>query len=342
VLAVLSAQLADLGADAAGAGVQVRAAQHEVGAGGADLNAVQHQADVVRRRVRTALLQAVGHGLQADGVAVLAVVDALAHLGTDGWQSRLTAPRLREGEFTELFAKLAAVRLKGARVTVIEPLRLRVKLAGGLELTLDLGNLWSECGPFPAGRVEACEGFLRSLAELDANPDLEDGLIVPAIKSAAYIHEVGAKFPLKAEPFVADLWIAYAVDSPSSVKYLQGDHPGEYAELREQAIANLRSVIPSVERHGDRSSYYMPAAGGVYESSLLLADNLWSMQMMEVDGELIAAVPARDAVLFTGSRNARGLAELRSTVERIWRNGSYQISRSLLVRRGNRWEEYRA
>jgi uncharacterized protein YtpQ (UPF0354 family) len=44
-------------------------------------------------------------------------------------------------------------------------------------------------------------------------------------------------------------------------------------------------------------------AGGQYESSLLLAENIWSSGQIEVDGDVVVAVPAKDALLVTGSGN---------------------------------------
>ena len=77
-LAVLGAAVAHLGAGAAGEVVELRAADHEVGAGLADLRAVEHQPDVGRLGVPAPPGQAVGQGrAQADLVALLAVVDTL-------------------------------------------------------------------------------------------------------------------------------------------------------------------------------------------------------------------------------------------------------------------------
>jgi uncharacterized protein YtpQ (UPF0354 family) len=113
-----------------------------------------------------------------------------------------------------------------------------------------------------------------------------------------------------------------------------------FPELREQAVANLRGVLPQIERHGDGSTYYMLTAGGDYEASLLLLDDLWQQQEPIVKGDLVAAVPARDVLLFTGSGFNVGLRELQAAVERVSMNGSYLISKTLLVRRDNAWEEY--
>src|SRR6266545_4498096 len=77
LFARLGAALTDLGADAAGARVEIRAAQHKVRARLADLGAVEQQPDVRGLGVLAALLQAVGNGSHADAVAVQALLNAL-------------------------------------------------------------------------------------------------------------------------------------------------------------------------------------------------------------------------------------------------------------------------
>jgi len=76
LLALVAAALADFGADAAGERVQIGAADHEIGAGVADLGAIGEQPDVVPLRVPSALPQAMLDGADADRVALGAIVDA--------------------------------------------------------------------------------------------------------------------------------------------------------------------------------------------------------------------------------------------------------------------------
>jgi hypothetical protein len=82
-IAILCTALANLSADAAGPAVEVRAAQHEMGTRLADLGAVHHQPDVIRRGMLTAHLEAMSDGFQANIMAMLTLVDALPHPLTD-------------------------------------------------------------------------------------------------------------------------------------------------------------------------------------------------------------------------------------------------------------------
>ena len=76
------ALFADLGALGADVRVVLRAAQHEVGANGADLRAVEHQLEVVGRNVSAAHFETMRRQMvQASRVTRLTVVDALFHFG---------------------------------------------------------------------------------------------------------------------------------------------------------------------------------------------------------------------------------------------------------------------
>ena len=49
----------------------------------------------------------------------------------------------------------------------------------------------------------------------------------------------------------------------------------------------------------------MLKAGGDYEASLLLFDDIWRDGQVKVDGDIVVAVPAKDVLLVTGSNNLK-------------------------------------
>ena len=79
LLAVVGAALADFGANAAGQRVEIRSADHEIGAGAADLGTIGHETNVIAAGMSPAFSQAVLDGADADGVTFGAVLDALPH-----------------------------------------------------------------------------------------------------------------------------------------------------------------------------------------------------------------------------------------------------------------------
>jgi hypothetical protein len=79
-LAVLGTRSTHLSADRARALVEVRSAEHEIGAGLADFCAVEQEANVRRVGVLPAQFQAVTHGCEADVVASSTLIDTLLQL----------------------------------------------------------------------------------------------------------------------------------------------------------------------------------------------------------------------------------------------------------------------
>lgn len=78
--AVIRTPLAHLWTNSASPCVEIGATQHKVGTRLADFSAILHQPDVSGFSVHTAFLQAVGNCVQANAVAVQAVLNTLLHL----------------------------------------------------------------------------------------------------------------------------------------------------------------------------------------------------------------------------------------------------------------------
>jgi len=64
-----------------------------------------------------------------------------------------------------------------------------------------------------------------------------------------------------------------------------------------------------------------------------LFDELWSGGQIKVDGDDVVAVPSRDVLLVTGSRNLAGIAKLRELAAQIVRQSPYRLTDELFVYR---------
>ncbi len=137
-----------------------------------------------------------------------------------------------------------------------------------------------------------------------------------------------------------ELVVLYALDTETSIRFLS---PEELDKLlpaegrRAQAVENLCQTLPEMERHGSDGTY-MLTAGGNYESSLILADSIWTKENFKVEGDLVVAVPSRDMLLITGSKNEAGLATVRERARAIAAEGPYSLTPCLFVRRSNEWQ----
>jgi uncharacterized protein YtpQ (UPF0354 family) len=255
------------------------------------------------------------------------------------WHRRIQSAHLDAEGFTQLLAEAARAHLKGARVSVPEPLTVTTTLANGMTISTRLDTMWAKAEDSPSERVAGCERFIRTLTTAGDRPQTSSEKIVPLIRDTTFV-QLASKKPLKAEPFVTDLWIVYAYDCPDNFQYMFASDPGALPQLRKQAIRYLRRTLPPVERHGN-GPVYMITAGGTFEASLLLLDEFWNEQAKAVDGDLVVAAPARDLLMFTGSRSQAGLKFLRRVIRETMERGSCDISKTLLLWHHGHWEEYR-
>lgn len=179
--------------------------------------------------------------------------------------------------------------------------------------------------------------------------DEEAHLIVPLIKQIVPdddpcpVLELGDSDAPYSEPLLPGLCLLFAFDQPDQFAFLQSRHLSSLGlqpeDVRPLALENLRRRLPKIERHGSAPAF-MLTVGGNLEAALLLLDDLWESQRELVEGDVVAAVPARDVLLFTGSRSLEGIEAVRASVERVWNNPSsdHLLSKDLFVFRAGAWE----
>jgi uncharacterized protein YtpQ (UPF0354 family) len=173
--------------------------------------------------------------------------------------------------------------------------------------------------------------------------------IIPVIKPIEYLDEInsltkdGKSFPMITEKYNDQLIIAYAEDSKNSIKYLTEDDFKHLAisrdTLKSIALRNFNKIIPNIQRQGD-NGLFMITAGGDYEASLILLSSIWTKENFPVDGEFIVAIPNRDMLMVTGSKNKIGISKIKEIVADSYKTGNYQVSDRLYKWTGNKFEIY--
>jgi uncharacterized protein YtpQ (UPF0354 family) len=174
---------------------------------------------------------------------------------------------------------------------------------------------------------------------------------VPIIKDRGWVEEARTMSKARGfdpdesqvtEDYNGELVIVYAEDTPRNVRYFTSKDLAkagvERSKLRALAIANLRRVLPKIEAH-QGEVYSMYTADGNYEASLLLFDDLWDGDI-RVDGDIVVAIPTRDVLLITGSKNAEGIARLREVADELTAEGTYTISPALFVYRKGKFRRF--
>lgn len=258
------------------------------------------------------------------------------------------------GAFTRAYADALAKAESGFTVEIVNDLELRVTTADGKQSTAFLNNAYDVCVHNPGATDKVIEQFVAASADtaLTLEERVDRTRIVPVIKDAAWLQETrqamldrGAK-ELKDnvyEPFSSELVIVYAEDLPRNIRYITPENMEEAGisrdELRVLACANLKRLIPKIERMGS-NGLYMLTAGGDYEASLLLLDTIWAGMQAEVQGEVVVAVPTRDLLIVTGSENPGGLKKVREVAMDAWKTGAYRLTPNLFVYRNGKFEEF--
>ena len=263
------------------------------------------------------------------------------------WRRELSKNKLTREEFCNLCAEVARELFPEALVEhAPSGDELRITPKNGKLYTAFLENIWRSSKQDASSRVSQVERFFRIIgSSQNGSDDLPQlASIVPVIKDEEYLNNArkngNEKVSLVHEHLVADLWIVYCIDKPETITTLKieilsqlqlGQQP-----LRAIAIENLKRILPPVERHGD-GPVYMLTAGSDYVASLLLFDDLWEEVGSSINGDIIAAVPSRDVILFTSSSSSEGILNMRQSVTRISETGGYLVSTTMLRRHDGGW-----
>jgi len=290
---------------------------------------------------------------------VLAVVTVIVV-----WSAAAASDRLSPAAFAEHFAQAfrsafpsVVVRAQDAELLIKDP-------ASGTDTVLQLKNAYADY----TQRPEQLEHLLKShvaafrqarsaqagaarssfFAGDVAVAKVDRSRIVPVIKDKQWIDDNvsalkarGLEAAFVFDRFNNDLVIVYAEDDPARTRYLMsGEDLGvPRKDLKALAIANLRRVLPKVEISHE-ADILMVSAGGDYDASLLLLDEIWSGDQIKVDGDIVVAIPARNVLLVTGAQNRGGLRTMRTLVAKLSANGSHALTRTLFVYREGRFRKF--
>lgn len=259
---------------------------------------------------------------------------------------RLLAPNVSREEFFLLYSKLLQERMPDASITFSDESALRIVNADGKDSITLLDNLWLRFSTGSEDRRELIERFVRFDARLgDPAGEVLKTEIVAMIKDSRYLRLFNVSSKMVTEHLCGDLWVVYAIDEPESISTLKHEsmiNAGvARSEIRALAVENLKRILPPAECQGD-GPWYLMTAGTGYVASLLLIDTLWDQVADMVTGDIVATVPTRDVLMFTGSASAEGINAIRIRSADMCYRGSHAISNTLVVRRGGTWSVFNA
>lgn len=269
-----------------------------------------------------------------------------------GLTSGAQATTLSTDKFTQVFAKALQSAQPTITVTIQGELALTLTDAEGKETNAFLDNAYRQYLLDPNAIDTVVKTYVSSYSEgMIKVPIIDRTRIVPIIKDRKWLLEIRESVKQRGntqvpdnvlEDFNDELVIIYAEDTPKNINYFSPNALEELgisrSRLRSIAIANLRKLLPKPELHTG-PLFSMITAGGNYESSLLLFDDLWA-SLPKTDGEIVVAIPARDLLVFTRSRNQQGIVRLREYAAQFVRESSYGLTDALFVYRNGHFVRF--
>ena len=261
----------------------------------------------------------------------------------------ICAEMLTPPAFTQEFARALARTRPSANVSVAGDLKLTIKEMDGLVRNIQLNNAYNEYKLDPQRFDDLVATFSAIFSQsASKEAELDRTRIIPVIKDRQWLDELHNTLKAKgvaqqhlADRFNDELVIVYAQDDPNRMRYLttQEDFGLSREGLRSLAVANLKRVLPKIEmgRVGDVA---LMSAGGNYEASLLLIDDIWSSGQIQVNGDIVVAIPTRDTLLVTGSRSRSGLKLVRELTAKFKAQGPYELTDTLFRYRDGRFTKF--
>lgn len=261
---------------------------------------------------------------------------------------------LDESAFTQRYAKAINIREDGVRADIKGRLEVEMTYSNGETSTAYLDNAYMNYRSSPGELDAIINAYINALTKSssDVKSNIEKEHIFPVIKDRGYMeqitklmnHSSKGELPFYYEKLNDVLYVLYAIDTPSSIKFMPKEDINalgvEEEELRNLSMANLMNANESLQIQGDRSTVSMVVADGIYEASFLLYDDLWTKENFPVKGDIVVYVPSRDVLIVTGSEDTESLETVRGIVHNPDSQWSHAVTDIGFVREKNKWAEF--
>jgi uncharacterized protein YtpQ (UPF0354 family) len=229
----------------------------------------------------------------------------------------------------------------------------RLRVQGEHTNVANLNNLYGEyLRAGPAERARLVRNYVRSwFAPLKGLPEDFEDLhpdLLPSVRPRAYIELNLLRMRLQGidhpawpyRPLGRHLAVSLVYDLPESLVQLQQRHLDDwkvtFADALDRAVANLRGISGHRFEEAGPGVWRSPWQDNLDASRLVLPELLSGH---DVEGEVVAMVPNRDTLLFTGSQDEEGLARLAELATQAYEHAR-SISGVALRLVGDDWQPF--
>jgi uncharacterized protein YtpQ (UPF0354 family) len=255
-------------------------------------------------------------------------------------------------EFTKQYFDSLTNKFPAAKFTIVDDSTIESKFQDN-DIRISVDNAYKEYQAVPDSLQKVLTKYLTVTSELyRPKENISIDRIVPIIKPVSYLDDIknvagkmGATKDIEGiyEKYNDQLLIVYAEDTKNSIRYLTHDDIKSLSvsedSIKQIAVRNLDRLLTSIQRKGS-DGVYMLTAGGDYEASIILLNDVLTKESLPVDGDFVIAIPNRDMLLITGSNDKAGILKIREVAKKSFETGNYQVSEYLYKWNGKIFEKY--
>jgi len=226
---------------------------------------------------------------------------------------------------------------------------------GQSDLAVALDNFYRVYRQHPEQLDAVADTLLKSLRGYDTARTITSfeplrERVFPMLKPITLLASVRErKLPMLVyRPFLADLIIAYVIDEPSSVAYINEQHLERWElpehELHAQAMENLH------RRTDERANFTVVGEGAQrliifnsmdgYDAARLLMPALLERWRPELGGRMVIGVPSRDFLILFGDGDRQILATVAQQIQIDAANREHGLSDQLFTLIDGQVREY--
>lgn len=253
-------------------------------------------------------------------------------------------------EFTRLYVSLFKEMAPDYTFDSIEPLELQIKIPNNdTSFNIYLDNAYKKGQISPTERKEFCAYYIKCFIDSSAmdkeNRIIDPNKIIPIIKDQRYIDnlplDINSEKPIVFNNLAGDIYVTYATIDKQSIHFIwpsdMRDLNLSFEQLQKLAVDNQTKTLPEIgvscyeKCSVIETSYHSKA-------SLLLYDKMWEQIEKKNGGQIVAAVPGNDMLIFTTTETIGGVEKLKEVARKATEIESYLISETLLIRQNGKWK----
>jgi uncharacterized protein YtpQ (UPF0354 family) len=259
-------------------------------------------------------------------------------------------------EFTKIYLDSLVREFPKAKFEIADDSTIICKYSGG-NMRLASENIYAEYKLESDSIGQIVGKYVSSLKESFIEPGYSEKIdvsrIVPTIKSSRYITDLEEQSrqmggPQKTEwvyeKYNEDLIVVYMIDGEKQMAGLTKANLDTLHltmdSIRAIAPRNLLRILPEL-KITKGNGVYLPIAGADYDASFILLPNIMNRTNFPVNGDWVIAIPSRDILLITGSKDQPGIDNIRGQCKEIYAGGGHLVSPFLFKWNGKKFERYK-